>query len=90
MIDLSWQIELESGEVVSCSVFRINRIPSRDVIKERIQDDPDEKYRIEFSRMLTEVYQMAASQGVDVGDISLDLIWSAKPVQGQTYKPQLC
>ena len=89
MIDLSWQIELESGEVVSCSVFRINRIPSRDVIKERIQDDPDEKYRIEFSRMLTEVYQMAASQGVDVGDISLDLIWSAKPVQGQTYKADI-
>ncbi len=82
---MSWLVETSAGEFVCNTAFRIDGIPSTEARGGIEQGDLDDESRAGFLRLLAEVYQSSRAEGIDVGDVSLDLIWSTHEVSRQNH-----
>jgi hypothetical protein len=78
---------LENGEKAGLSVIEITTIPHNSILQQRNKNIPniDTEYKQDMVRMFSEVYQNYKNTTNGCHDISLELLWSTKPVKNQPY-----
>ena len=83
-------IELKNGEYVGLSAICITAVPHISVLLQKHDTAPEvvESYKLDMSRLLSEVYQIYKSPATG-NDISLEILWCAEPVEGQPFKARL-
>lgn len=88
--DMVSSVPLQGGEWVSLGAIEIASIPHLSVIDTSRKSDTEllAKYRIEFSKMLDEAFQVYKASAYSQ-EIALELLWTTLPVLNQPYKASI-
>lgn len=89
-------IQINSGEHIGLSVLEISTVPHISILSDEISAENRnqiiERAATDMSNLLTEIYQQYKEQykvdGINP-DMSLELVWTTKPVQNQPYKASI-
>ncbi len=83
-------VPLKGGDWVSLGAIEIASIPHLSIIDTSGKADTEllSKYRIEFSKVLDEVFQVYKASGYSQ-EIALELLWTTHPVLNQPYKASI-
>lgn len=81
-------VSLANGERIGMAALEITTVPHLSILQKRFSDaaNIDAEYKQDMARLLSELFQNYKNAPDACKDISLEILWSTKAVENQTFK----